>query len=587
MPVHNTDVANIFKRVADLLAIEGANEFRVRAYREAARTIESLSRPVAVMVEKGEDLSELEGIGEDLAEKIQEIVETGELEMLHEIEGRTPPTLAGMLDVEGLGPKRVSALHEALGVTTLDELKQAAEQGRVRQVAGFGQKLEQRIVHELERARGRGERTRLDVADELVPPLVDYLQKVEGVERVIVAGSYRRRKETVGDLDILVTGENGGQIGKRFTQYEDVEDVLSQGETRSAVRLRQGIDVDLRVVAAESYGAALFYFTGSKAHNVHLRKIAVDRGLTVNEYGVFKKGEDGEGGDDGGVRKDERVAGETEEEIYDLFGMDYVEPELREDRGEIEAAQEGNLPRLITLDDVRGDLQSHTEASDGRHSLEEMAEAARGEGHDYLAITDHSQHVGVAQGLDAGELAERIEEIAALNEQLDSFRLLSGVEVDILEDGSLALPDEILKRLDVVVCAVHTGMDLPAEKQTERIMRALDNPHVHILAHPIGRRIRQRPGMEVEMERLMEAALERGCYLEVNAQPDRLDLDDVYCKMAREMGLKVAISTDAHRTSELAYLHYGVGQARRGWLEPDDVINTRSWEDLKELLARA
>ena len=589
MPVHNTDVATIFKRVADLLAIEGANEFRVRAYRDAARTIETLSQPVADMLEEGEDLSELEGVGEDLAGKIQEIVETGALEMLQEIEERTPPMLAEMLRVEGLGPKRVRALYEALGVTTLDELEEAAQKGKVRELEGFGESMEQQIMDELERARGREERTRLDVADELVHPLVDYLQNLEEVERVTVAGSYRRRKETVGDLDILATGADGEGIGERFTQFEDVADVLALGETRSTVRLRQGIDADLRVVPAESYGAALLYFTGSKAHNIHLRNMALDRNLTVNEYGVFKTEEDEaeNGQDEGGVPKGERVAGETEEEIYELFGMAYVEPELREDRGEIEAAQENELPQLITLEALRGDLQSHTQASDGRHSLEEMAEAAREQGHDYLAITDHSQHVGVAQGLDADALAERVETIAALDEELDGFRLLAGVEVDIREDGSLALPDEILSRLDVVVCSVHTGMDLPAGRQTERIIRALDNPHVHILGHPTGRRIGQRPAMELEMERVMEAALERGCYLEVNAQPERLDLDDVYCKMAQEMGLKVAVSTDAHRTSELANLRYGVGQARRGWLGPDDVLNTRSWEDLKGLLAGA
>ena len=578
MPVHNADVARIFRRVADLLAIEGANEFRVRAYREAARTLETLSRPIARMVEEGEDLSELEDIGEDLAGKIEEIVETGRLTLLEEIEERTPPTLAELLKIEGLGPKRVHALYQALGVTTLAELEGAAEQEKIRQVEGFGQKTEQQIVDELERMRGRERRTRLDVADEMVQPLLDYLREVEGVRRVVAAGSYRRRKETIGDLDILVTGEDGARIGERFVQFEDVEDVLSQGETRSTVRLRQGIDVDLRVVAAESYGAALLYFTGSKAHNIHLRNMALDRDLKINEYGVFKaEAKDGEG---------DRVAGETEEAIYDLFELAYVEPELREDRGEIEAARDGDLPRLVTLDDLRGDLQSHTQASDGRHTLEEMAEAARDRGHDYLAITDHSQHVGITQGLSAEEVAERIEAIAALNERREGFRLLAGVEVDILEDGSLALPDEILERLDVVVCAVHTNMDLPADRQTERIIRALDNPHVHILAHPTGRRIGQRTAMDLDLERVMEAALERGCYLEVNAQPDRLDLDDVSCKMAREMGLKVAISTDAHRVEELAAQRYGVGQARRGWLSPDDVINTRSWPDLRALLAR-
>jgi DNA polymerase (family 10) len=571
LPVYNSDVAEIFRQIADLLDIEGANQFRVRAYRNAARTISTLSHNVADMVDEGQDLSELEGIGEDLAGKIEEIVKTGTLEQLQEIKQRTPPELAGMLDIAGLGPKRVQAIYEDLGITTLDELRQAAEDGDIQDLEGFGPKTEQNILDELER-EPEEERTLLSVAEEYVAPLVEYLRGVEGVEEVKAAGSYRRRKETVGDLDILATGEDGERIIERFVEYEDVEKIVSQGETRSTVLLRLGIQVDLRVVAHESYGAALLYFTGSKAHNIALRNMALDRNWKVNEYGVFEE--------------QERIAGETEEEIYQLLDLAYVTPELREDRGEIEAAQKGALPQLVTLEDLRGDLQSHTKSSDGHGTLEEMAEAAKKLGYEYLAITDHSQYVGVTQGLDADELAEQIGAIDQLNEKLEGIRLLKAIEVDILDDGSLDMPDDMLEKLDLTLCSVHSRFNLSRDEQTERILRAMDNPNFNILAHPTGRRIQERRPYEVDMERLLEGALERGCFLEVNAQPDRLDLDDVYCKMAKEMGLKLSISTDAHRPVELEYMHFGVGQARRGWLEPDDVLNTRSWKDLKALLKR-
>jgi DNA polymerase (family 10) len=458
-------------------------------------------------------------------------------------------------------------------VTTEADLRQVAEEGEIRELHGFGEKIEQKILDDLERqGEEEEERTKLNVAEDVAQPLVDYLQAGEGVERVEVAGSYRRRKETVGDLDILAISASREEVIQHFTEYENVAEVVSEGETRSTVALRSGLQVDLRVVEPESYGAALFYFTGSKAHNIAIRNIAIDQGLKVNEYGVFED--------------EEQIAGETEEEIYDLFDLPYIAPELREDRGEITAARKGELPHLIELADLRGDLQCHTTASDGRNSLEEMAQAAQEMGHEYLAITDHSSYVSVTQGLEADELAERIDEIQQLDKEMEDIRLLTSIEVDVLEDGSLDLPDDVLDRLDVVIFSVHTKFDLPIDEQTERIIRAMDNPHVHILAHPTGRRIGKRPGYQVDLERVMEAALERGCFLEINAQPERLDLDDVYAKRAKEMGLKVAISTDAHSTSELRGLRFGVYQARRGWLEPADVLNTRSWNEARELLKR-
>jgi DNA polymerase (family 10) len=572
MPVYNSDVADIFKRVADLLEIEGANPFRVRAYRNAARTVETLSKNIGDMVENEEDLTALDGVGEDMAAKIEEIVKTGDLEQLEEIESRVPPALGDMLDITGLGPKRVEKIHKALGVNDLDDLREAAAAGEIEKLEGLGPKTQQKIIEDLEKAQSKEKRTKLSVAEELVEPLQDYLKGIKGVERVQTAGSYRRRKETVGDLDILATGAEGEKIIDQFVSYEDVEKVVSQGETRSTVLLRLGIQVDLRVVPEESYGAALLYFTGSKPHNIALRNMALDQDLKINEYGVFQD--------------EERIAGETEAEIYGLFDLPVIPPELREQRGEIEAASEGDLPTLVTLEDIRGDLQTHTTASDGHASLKEMAEAAQDRGNAYLAITDHSSRVAVTQGLDADELRERIDEIDELNETLEGFQLLKGIEIDVLEDGTLDLPDEVLERLDLTLFAIHSHFGLSQDKQTERIIRAMDNPHVNILAHPTGRLIGERPAYNVDMERVIEAALERGCFLEINAQPDRLDLDDVYCKMAKEMGLKLAISTDAHRVSELAYMRFGIGQARRGWLEADDVLNTKRWDELKSILER-
>jgi DNA polymerase (family 10) len=578
MPVYNSDIADIFNAVADLLDIEGANRYRVRAYRNAARTISTLSRNVSEMVEEGEDLTDLPGIGEDLAGKIEEIVKTGDLKQLEKVEQRTPPALAKMLDVAGLGPKRVQTIYEDLGVTTMAELREAAEQGKIRDLHGLGEKTEQKILEDLERWGAEEERTRRDVAEERVEPLLSFLRSLDKVGRAEAAGSYRRKKETVGDLDVLAISDAGQEVISKFVEYEDVEEVISQGETRSTVVFKSGLHVDIRVVKERSYGAALLYFTGSKQHNITLRNMALEKGLKINEYGVWDT--------TGESPEQDRIAGETEEEIYGLFDLPWIPPELREDRGEVEAAQRGDLPDLITLDDVRGDLQSHTTASDGRATLEEMARAARALGREYLAVTDHSAYIGVTQGLDADELEKRIEEIERINEDVEDIVLLKGIEVDVMEDGSLDLPNDVLEKLDLVIFAVHSHFELPADKQTERIIRAMDNPNCNILAHPTARQIGKRPPYEVDMGRLIDAALDRGCFLELNAQPDRLDLDDVYCKMAKERGLKVAIGTDAHGTEELKFIRFGVYQARRGWLEPDDVVNTRSWDDLEALLQR-
>ncbi len=576
MPVYNADVVEIFQQVADLLEIEGANQFRVRAYRNAARTIETLSGSVAEMVEQGEDLSQLDGIGEDLAGKIEEIVSTGGLQQLDEIQQRTPANLSEMLDISGLGPKRVEKIHHELGVDGLDGLREAAENGRIQQLDGLGPKTEAKILEDLESLDAEEQRTRLDVAEEMTEPLLEYLLEAPAVERAEVAGSYRRRKETVGDLDILVISDAGAEVIARFVDFEDVEKVISQGETRSSVMMRSDLQVDLRVVPAESYGAALLYFTGSKAHNIDLRDRALDRGYKVNEYGVFEQ--DQEEGD--------QVAGTSEEEIYQFFGLDFIVPELREDRGELKAAAEGKLPALLTLEDIRGDLQAHTTASDGRATLEEMARGAADRGYAYFAVTDHTSYLGVTQGMDGEEFLARNDQIDKLNERMSDIQLLKSAEIDIHEDGSLDLEDEVLKTFDLVLVSIHSHFGLSHQKQTRRILTALDNPHVHVLAHPTGRRINEREPYRYDLEKVITAARERGCFLEINAQPGRLDLKDTHCQLAKEMGLKLVISTDAHSVNELDVMRYGVDQARRGWLTADDVINTRSWPELKKLLQR-
>ena len=570
MPIHNADIAAAFEEIADLLEIQGANPFRVRAYRNAARTVGELGRNVAAMLEDGRELPKLPGIGADLAAKIHEIAETGKCSLLERLHRELPPAVTELLKIPGLGPKRVKALYHDLDVQTLEQLHRAARDGRIHELPGFGEKTEQRILQSVEVHAAASRRFKLAVAGQYAEALTAFLQKVQGVKQVVVAGSFRRMRETVGDLDILVTAEAGSPVMERFTGYDEVREVLSAGHTRASVVLRSGIQVDLRVVGEESYGAALHYFTGSKAHNIAIRRLAQERGLKINEYGVF--------------RGDARIAGETEESVFRSVDLPFIPPELREDRGEIEAARAGRLPLLVELADLRGDLHAHTKATDGNASIEEMALAAKARGLEYLAITEHSRRLTVAHGLSAQQLSRQIEDIDQLNIELRGITLLKGIEVDILEDGSLDLPDSVLARLDLVIGAVHSKFDLPRNKQTERILRAMDHPHFTILAHPGGRLIDRREPYDVDMQRIIRKAMERGCYLELNAHPERLDLLDTQCKMAKEAGVLVAIDSDAHSTLDFDNLRFGVGQARRGWLEKRDVLNTRSLKDLKSLL---
>lgn len=572
MPVSNAEVAAVLSQVADLLEIQGENPFRVRAYRTAARTVGDLPRSVAQMAAAGDDLTELPGIGADLAGKIREIVERGTLDALEKLRRSTPGELAKLLEISGLGPKRVQALWKQLGVTTLEGLKAAAEAGRVRGLRGFGEKTELAILKDLGRVAAAAGRVLLPAAEEAARLLLAHLQGAAGLSRADVAGSLRRGKETVGDLDILAAGRDPDAIVERFAAYGGIERMTARGTTKSSALLRSGLQVDVRVVPEESYGAALHYFTGSKAHNIAVRTLGVRRKLTINEYGVFR-----------GKR---RIGGRTEEEVFRAVGLPFIPPELREDRGEIAAAAAGRLPELVRIEQVRGDLHAHTTLTDGRASLAEMAAAAKQRGYEYLAVTEHSRRLTVARGLDAAALRRRNREIDRLNARLRGIVLLKGIEVDILPDGTLDLPDAALAELDVVVAAIHSKFNLPRAEQTARIVRALENPRVHILAHPSGRLLNERDAYDVDLERVIDAAREHGRILELDAHPQRLDLDDVHCRLAKERGVKVAISTDAHATTNLDFMRYGVSQARRGWLEAADVVNTRGLNELQKLLSR-
>jgi DNA polymerase (family 10) len=573
MPVHNADIAAILTEIADLLEIEQVNPFRIRAYRNAARIIGELRRDVRSMLVRGEDLTELPGIGEDLAAKMREIVETGKCRALEKLHAELPPAIGELLHVRGLGPKRVHTLWHDLDIRTNEQLARAARDGRIRSLPGFGEKTESNILRAVEALLSKVRRVKLATAAQYAESLVAWLSGASGVSRVDVAGSYRRCRESVGDLDILVMAAADTEVMARFVGYDEVGEVLSHGSTRASIVLKCGLRVDLRVVEATAYGAALYYFTGSRAHNIAVRRLAQARGLKLNEYGLF--------------HGDDRLAGDTEQSVYHALGLPWIAPELREDRGEIAAAQAGRLPQLVEFADLRGDLHTHTRATDGHHSLEEMALAAKQLGLAYIAITEHSRRLAMAHGLDPRRLAAQCDDIDRLNATLEGIVVLKGIEVDILEDGSLDLPDSALTPLDLVVGAVHSRFDLPRAKQTERILRAMDHPCFTLLAHPTGRVIDSREPYDVDMLRLIRHAKNRGCSLELNAHPDRLDLLDTHCLTAKEEGVLVAINSDAHSRDDFANLRFGIGQARRGWLAAADVLNTRSLPELRRRLAEA
>jgi DNA polymerase (family 10) len=525
-------------------------------------------------VRKRQPLEELPHVGEGIARRIEELLDTGRCEEHEELLAGPYGGLLDIVRLPGIGPKRARQLHDALGIASLGDLEAAAKAGRVEKVEGFGEKTQDRILRAIERRRPDEQRFLIDTAEAQANRLIEYLRGFEGIDRVAAAGSLRRRQETIGDLDILVTAEDGPATVAHFLEHPDAEETLWEGDTKARVRLRSGMESDLRVVAPDAFGAALHYFTGSKAHNIALRTRAVKRSLKISEYGVFRVPE-GSAGADEDEAEGERIGGRTEEEVFEAVGLTWIPPELRQDRGEISAAEHGELPDLIELADIRGDCHLHTRDSDGRASIAKMAEAARERGYDYIAVTDHSPRLAMVEGLDASGLRRQWRRIDKLNERFDGFRVLKGIEVDILERGDLDLADEVLSEADFVIAAVHTALDMPRDAMTARICAAIRNPHVDAIAHPTGRKLLERQPCELDLERILSLAHEEGVVFECNAAPRRLDLSDVNLRLARDLGVTVMLATDAHDPASLDWMRFGVDQARRAWLEPDDVLNTR------------
>ncbi|HEC79208.1 MAG TPA: DNA polymerase/3'-5' exonuclease PolX [candidate division WOR-3 bacterium] len=561
----NKELARIFDRIADALEFKGANVFKVVAYRKAARVLEDLVEDIEEIHRAGK-LQELSGIGAGIAKKIDEYLRTGKMKKYEEVISDIPPTLLDMLGIQHLGPKTLALVNKTLGVKNLTDLKRVIKDGSLAKLPQMGEKKVENIKKGIELFEKSHERLSIAVAEEVSAGVIDYLKKNTKIKKISSAGSLRRWKETIGDIDILAAGKTRTDIVKVFTRYPGTERVLAAGKTKGSIIVKGGIQIDLRIVAPSSYGSALQYFTGSKAHNIKLRSIAKQKGMKLSEYGVFK-----------GKKK---VAGKTEQEVYKILGLKYIAPELREDRGEIEAAQQNSLPALIEKKDVKGDLQMHSTYSDSSATIKELAQYAEALGYEYILITDHSQSAKYANGLDQKRLFRQWKEIDRLNKELKRLRILKGAEVDILKDGGLDYPDTILKELDLVVASIHQGFK---KNVTERICAAMENPYVDIIGHPTGRLIFQREGYVIDLPRIMEKALQTDTWLELNAYPERLDLNDVNLKLAKEMGIKISIGTDAHGVEGLLWMKFGVATARRGWLEPDDVVNTYP---LKKLLNR-
>ncbi|MEO0115630.1 MAG: DNA polymerase/3'-5' exonuclease PolX [candidate division WOR-3 bacterium] len=567
----NQELAFIFNRIADALEYKGELSFRVIAYRKAARALEELTEDIESIAARGE-LQKIPGIGEGIAKKIDEYLKTGKMKKYEEALAGIEPSLLELLNIQNLGPKTLALAHKELGVNNLADLKKVIEDGSLAKLFRMGEKKVENIKKGIEIYEQTTARIPIDEALKIAEEVVAYLKKSPEVVSVEPSGSLRRMKETIGDIDILVTGKDGAKIVNHFIKYPKVSRVLSAGDTKGSVIIGTGAaarQVDIRIVPVKSFGAALQYFTGSKAHNIKLRTLAKDKGLKVSEYGVF--------------RGKKMIAGKNEEEVYKALGLVWVPPELREDRGEIEAAMKNQLPQLIKLTDIKGDLQVHSNYSDGTATIKEMAEMALQLGYEYIAITDHSQSVHYAHGLTIDRLKKQWDEIDKINEQLKKIKIIKGIEVDILANGKLDYPDKILAQCELVIAAIHQGFK---KNVTERIIAALANPYVHIIAHPSGRLISRREGYEVDLEKVLELALQYKKVLEINAYPDRLDLNDLYARKAKEMGIKLAINTDAHGPKDLEWMRYGVGTARRGWLEKKDVINTLSYEELKKTFIR-
>jgi DNA polymerase (family X) len=602
----NDHIARTLGELADLLEIQGANPFRIRAYRNAIRTLQGLTRPVASMHAEGASLTDLPGIGKDLAAHIVELLETGRLVLLEEVSTEVPRSLIELTALEGLGPKKAQRLWKELGIVSTAMLEEALADGRVAALEGFGTRSAAKLTDALEaHRRHRGRTRRLDAVRQ-IEPILAHMRDLEAVRQLEVAGSLRRGRDTVGDVDILALAEGDAaeraRIIQHFTEAPEVERVLGAGETKGSVVLSAGLQVDLRVLGAENWGAALHYFTGSMEHNVEIRRRARRQGLTISEYGVFEEGvgagaagDGGEGGEGSGPRVGaRRLGGATEEEIFAAVGLAWIPPVLRENRGEIEAAilpggdepAGPGLPSLVRLEDIRGDLHMHTTWSDGKNSVVEMARACEARGYAWLAITDHSQSLTVARGLTPERLHAQAEEIAEARAQVPELQIFQGCEVDILKDGSLDLPDEALDALDLVLVAVHTHFELDEAAQTARVLRAIAHPRVHALVHPTGRLLGRRDPYPIDMEAVLAAARAHDVAVELNANPWRLDLHDRHLYRARELGVEVVVNTDAHAIDQLDFMGPGLEQARRGWLEARHIVNTRDAAGMVAWLGR-
>ena len=562
----NKELADLFDRMADILEFKSENPFKISAYRKASRIMGDLTQDIEEIAESGK-LKDVPGIGEGMAEKIVEYLKTGKVSKFEEVRKGISDELIAIMDIPGMGPKTLAMIHKEKGISNLSQLEKAVEDGSLIGLPGIGEKKVENIKRGIQLLKQSKGRMNLGIAFPVAKRIVEALREKAGSRKIEWAGSLRRMRENVGDIDILATGPNKEKIIQTFTHLSEVKEVLASGETKASVIVEGSIQIDLRVVEEDSYGAALQYFTGSKAHNIHLRGIAKAKGIKINEYGVFKG--------------EKKIGGKEEEDVYRVLGMDWIEPELREDRGEIEAANETRLPKLVKEHDIKGDFHVHSNWSDGTSSIEEIARAAQKRGYQYVALCDHSKSLKIAHGLDESRLMKQIEEIDRVNEKMKNFQILKGTEVDILSDGRLDFPEKVLEKLDLVVASVHSGFKQEQEKMTKRIVRALENPLVHILGHPSGRLLGARDPYEVEIDEVMGAAKQYGKALEINAYFERLDLDDIHCRKAKEMGILLAIGTDSHHLDQMWMISLGVAVARRGWLETKDVLNTLS---LKEIL---
>lgn len=566
----NAEIATIFEQIASMLSILDENPFKIRAYKKASVNVLELSEDIEERVRR-DDVTDIPGVGKDLASKIKEYVEQGEIKEFEELQKKVPLEMTELLGIQGLGPKTLALLYKELKVRSLEDLEKVLDSKDVLKFKGLGQKKVDEIKKGIPLLKQKRERTLLGEALPLAEAIKDQIEEIEGTDGTIVAGSIRRMRETVHDIDVLTISDNTEKAVEEFTKLPFVKDVLASGDTKGSIITNDGMQVDLRVVAPESYGAALLYFSGSKAHNVKLRTIASKEGLKINEYGIFKG--------------DKIIAGETEKEMYEALGLPFIPPELREDRGEIEAAMEGKLPQhLIELNDIRGDLHMHTTWSDGRASIEDMAESAIELGYEYIAITDHSPSSTVANGLSVERLRRKKKELDSINKKIKEINILMGSEVDIKTDGTLDYDDEVLSELDVVIASVHSGFKMDADTITKRMLRALENPYVHAIGHPTGRLINMREPYDVDIDKLIETALKHDKALEVNSSYQRLDLKDLHVKKAVEAGVKIIISTDAHRPEQLLQMRFGVGTARRGWVQKKDVLNALKFDDLHKWL---